>query len=133
MESMLKGFVPALGRLLMAVLFIPSGVSKLGGHERTVAPIAAHGLPLPEVGYVIALAAEIVLALALLAGFQARIVALLLALYTLATAVFFHNHLGDQAQAVNFVKNLAIAGGLLFILAFGAGSWSLDQLLGRPK
>ncbi|HEY5210729.1 MAG TPA: DoxX family protein [Stellaceae bacterium] len=131
MNRLIDGLLLLIGRVLIAALFLPSGIHKLGAFDRTVAAIAAHGLPLPAVGYVVALLAEIPLALALLVGLWTRPVAAALALYTLAAAIFFHNHLADPAQAVNFFKNLAVAGGLFFIVAHGAGAWSVDRLIKR--
>ena len=65
--------------------------------------------------------------LALLVGFQTRLVAAALAIFTLATAVLFHNNMADQNQMIHFMKNLAITGGLLQVVAFGAGAFSLDN------
>ncbi|MGH6982510.1 MAG: DoxX family protein [Stellaceae bacterium] len=133
MYRVLDGFVPLLGRVLIALLFVPSGLHKLGAYHETVGHIAHQGLPLPAVGYLIAVAAELPLALMLLVGLWTRPAAALLALYTLATAVFFHDHLAEQMQAINFFKNLAIAGGLLFAVSHGAGSWSVDRLLAKRR
>lgn len=121
-----------LGRVLLAYLFIPAGLDKLGaGFAGTVGYIASVGLPLPQVAAVLAVVAEVGAGLLLLVGFQARWAALLLSLFTLATAVFFHNYWAVPAdevmmQTLNFNKNLGIAGGLLAFAAFGAGGLSLD-------
>jgi putative oxidoreductase len=133
MNRWIEGPVLLVGRLLLAVLFLPSGLRKLGSYGDTVGHIAARGLPLPALGYGIAVAVEIPLALALLVGLGTRPVAAIMALYTLATAIFFHNHIVDPAQGVNFFKNLAIAGGLLFVVAHGAGGWSLDRALRKKS
>ena len=121
-----------LGRVLLAYLFIPAGLDKLGaGFAGTVGYIASVGLPLPQVAAVLAVVAEVGAGLLLLVGFQTRWAALLLSLFTLATAVFFHNYWAVPAdevmmQTLNFNKNLGIAGGLLAFAAFGAGGLSLD-------
>ena len=133
MNRLIDGLTPLIGRVLIALLFVPSGLHKLGTYQETVGHIAHQGLPLPILGYVIAVVAELPLALLLLIGLWTRPIAALLALYTLATAVFFHNHLAEQAQAVNFFKNLAITGGLLFAVAHGAGLWSIDRVLTRRR
>ena len=88
--------------------------------------IAAAGLPLPVVGYAIALVAEVGGGLLLLLGYQTRYAALGLAVFTVAAAIGFHHNFADQNQMIHFLKNLAITGGLLQIFAFGPGSFSLD-------
>ena len=119
------------GRVLLAALFLPAGISKLTGFEGTVGYIASVGLPLPAVGAVLALVVEIVGSVALIAGFGTRIAALVLALFTLVASFFFHAYWAvpaDQAfvQQLLFFKNVAVVGGLLALAANGAGGWSLD-------
>lgn len=130
--SLLRQFAPLLGRALIALLFIPAGIGKIAGFQGTVGYIASKGLPLPEVAAAGTIVVEIGVALALLVGFKARWAALILALFTVAAALLFHNFWAlpaDQqmAQQINFFKNLAIAGGLLFVVAYGAGPKSLDR------
>ena len=120
-----------IGRLLFVALFLPAGISKLTGFAGTVGYISSVGLPLPTLGAALALAVEILGSLALLAGFQTRIAALVLALFTLVASFFFHAFWGaapDQAfvQQLLFFKNIAVVGGLLVLAAQGAGGWSLD-------
>jgi putative oxidoreductase len=115
-----------LGRLLLALLFVVAGLGKIAAPEATQAYIAAVGLPLPLLGYIIAVVVEIGAGLALLVGFQTRVTAVALAVFTLATAVLFHNHLADQNTFIHFMKNLAITGGLLQVAAFGSGPVSVD-------
>jgi putative oxidoreductase len=120
-----------LGRVLIALLFVPSGWGKLGAFSGTVAYIAKGGVPLPEVCAAIAIFAELVLGLALLVGFQARWAALGLAIFTAVITPLFHHYwnVPDAAvymQKLNFFKNYAITGGLLAFAAFGPGGWSLD-------
>jgi putative oxidoreductase len=119
------------GRVLLAALFLPAGISKLTGFEGTVGYIASVGLPLPAVGAVLALLVEIVGSVALIAGFGTRIAALVLAAFTLVASFFFHAFWAvpaDQAFMVQllFFKNVAVVGGLLTLAANGAGGWSLD-------
>lgn len=118
-------------RLLMALLFLPEGISKIGGFSGIVSYIASAGLPFPPMGAFIAIVVEVCGSLALLLGFQTRWAALIMSVFTLATALFFHKFWGspvDQVmvQHVMFFKNLAIAGGLLMLTAFGGGAWSID-------
>ncbi|SAI19984.1 Inner membrane protein yphA [Bordetella ansorpii] len=124
-------FLPLAGRLLIGVPFLITGFSKLGNYSGTVGYIASAGLPLPAVGWAVAVLIEVVFAALLILGWRVRPVALVMALFTLATAVFFHNDLGNQGQFINFIKNLMITGGLLQIVAFGGGALSLDGRSGR--
>lgn len=116
----------AVGRFFLAALFLISGLSKLGTAAATTGYIASAGLPLPSVVYVITLVVEIGGGLLLLIGFQAKPVAAVLALLSVGAAIFFHNNFADQNQAIHFVKNLAITGGLLQVAVAGAGRLSLD-------
>jgi len=119
-------FTTLIGRALLAAIFIISGFGKLADPTGTIAFINSTGAPLPELGYAIALLVELGLATALLIGYRARLVALLIALFTLATAFMFHFDLNNQMQTIMFLKNLAITGGLLQIAAHGAGGLSVD-------
>jgi putative oxidoreductase len=123
--------LPALARLLIASLFLISGLQKLAAPEMIQGYIAAVGLPLPFLAYLVALVVEIGGGLLLLAGLRTRPVAAALALFTIATALLFHRGVADPNQLVHFLKNLAIAGGLLQVAAFGAGGFSLDGLFAR--
>ena len=114
------------GRLLLAAIFLLSGWSKLADPAGTIGYIQSVGLPFPQVGVAIAIAVELVGGALLVIGYRTRFVAAALALFTLATAIFFHSALGDQNQFIHFFKNVAIAGGLLQVIAFGAGRFSLD-------
>lgn len=120
-----------IGRILLAVLFILSGYSKIGAFDPTVAYIASKGLPLPAALAVLTTVLEIGGGLALLGGLKTRWAAILLAVFTLLAAWLFHNFWAAPAdqqvmQYVQFLKNLAITGGLLVLAAFGPGRWSLD-------
>jgi putative oxidoreductase len=122
-----------IGRVLLAMLFIPAGFGKIAGFAGTVGYIASKGFPLPEVAAAIAIAVELGLGLLLLVGFQTRWAALGIALFTFVISFIFHNYWAvpaDQVmmQQMNFFKNLAIAGGLFGFAAFGGGAWSVDGL-----
>jgi putative oxidoreductase len=120
-------YLPALGRLLIAVIFVMSGLSKIAAPANTIAYIQSAGAPFAPAAYAIAIIVEVIGGLALVAGFQTRAVAAVLAVFTLATAILFHNNLADQNQMIHFLKNIAITGGLLQVIAFGAGAFSLDN------
>lgn len=123
----IKRYIPLTGRILISAPFIMGGVGKLAAHQGTVGYIGSVGLPLPELGWIIAIAIELGGGTLLLLGYRARFVALVLALFTLATAAFFHHNFADQNQMIHFLKNVMMAGGLLQIAAFGAGALSLDN------
>ncbi|AQV97894.1 DoxX family protein [Cupriavidus necator] len=126
MPGAVTTIVPALGRVMLSTIFILSGLSKLAAPAMMIGYIQSAGLPLPTVAFGIATLIEVVGGVSLLLGYRTRIVAGVLFLFTLATAVFFHNHLGDQNQFIHFFKNIAMAGGLLHVIAFGGGRVSLD-------
>lgn len=129
--SSLTRFIPAVGRLFMGAIFLVSGLSKLAAPAVTLGYIRSAGLPLPQAALVAAVLVEVGGALLLIAGYQARLVALVLAVFTVVTAFAFHTAFGDQNQMMHFLKNVAMAGGLLQVVAFGAGGLSLDRLTRR--
>lgn len=116
----------AAGRVLISAIFILSGISKLAAPAATIGYIDAVGLPFAPLAFAVAVAIEVVGGVALIAGFKTRWVAAALALFSLVTAVAFHAALGDQNQFIHFFKNIAMAGGLLQVVAFGGGALSLD-------
>ena len=120
-------YLPFLGRLMVGLPFAMSGMSKLGAYGATTGMISAVGLPFPPLAFAVAVAAELGGGLLLIAGYRVRFVAVTLAVFSLATAVSFHNDFADQNQMIHFLKNVMIAGGLLQIAAFGAGALSLDN------
>ena len=125
---MTNDYAAAFGRLMIATLFLLSGLGKIAAPAITQAYIASIGLPLPIVGYLIAVAVEVAGGLLLAAGYRTTFVATGMAVFTLATAVFFHNNFADRNQMIHFLKNIAMAGGLFQVAAFGAGSISIDAL-----
>lgn len=118
--------LPLIGRVGIATIFVLSGLSKLAAPAATIGYIQSVGLPLPQVGLAIALIVELLGGVALILGYRTRLVASVLAVFSIATAFAFHSALGDQNQFIHFFKNVAIAGGLLNVVAFGGGAWSLD-------
>ncbi|WP_444813023.1 DoxX family protein [Variovorax fucosicus] len=128
----LQDTLALVGRILIAYLFIPAGIGKLMGFAGTVGYITSVGLPLPQVGAAIAVIVELGLGIALLLGYKTRIVAIVMALFTIAAAVFFHKYWSapdamKMMQQINFNKNIAIAGGLLALAGFGPGRLSIDK------
>ncbi|MGV3726806.1 DoxX family protein [Hydrogenophaga sp.] len=120
-----------IGRILLAIVFIPAGFGKIAGFAGTVGYATAMGLPLPQVGVALALVIELFGGLALLIGFRTRYAALALAVFTLVASYFFHAFWAVPAeqqmvQQLMFFKNIAITGGLLAFAAFGPGAFSID-------
>lgn len=123
--------VPAIGRVLLAAIFIFSGVGKALAPEGTIGYIESVGLPFATLGLVAAVAIELGGGVMLALGIKTRLVAAALAAFSVVTALVFHNALGDQNQLIHFMKNIAMAGGLLQVVAFGAGAYSVDALGAR--
>ena len=126
-------YVPFAGRLLIGLPFAMSGLGKLAAIGPTTEAIRSVGLPFPSLALAICVAVELGGGLLLIAGFKARAVAAALALFCLVTAVTFHSNFADQNQMINFLKNIMMAGGLLQIVAFGAGALSVDNRHTTPK
>ena len=120
-------YLPFIGRVLIGVPFMMSGLSKLSTYGATTAMIAAVGLPFPPLAFAVAATVELGGGLLLVLGYRVRPVALALAVFALATAVTFHSNFADQNQMIHFLKNVMMAGGLLQITAFGAGAISVNQ------
>jgi putative oxidoreductase len=121
------------GRLALALIFILSGVGKLAAPGATKAYIQPMGLPLPDLAMSGAIAIELLGGLALAVGLQTRLSALGLAGFSILAAMVFHSHFADQNQMIHFLKNVAIAGGLLQVAAFGATAFSLDGMISRSR
>jgi putative oxidoreductase len=129
-QSAARKFSELAGRILLALLFLLSGVGKIGKYAATAGYMSSVGVPGALLPGVIAI--EIVGALAIVLGWNTRTTAVLLAGFTLLAAFAFHNNFGDQMQAIMFLKNVSIAGGFLLLAANGAGPLSLDRRFGKP-
>jgi len=116
--------VPA--RVAMAAIFVLSGISKIGAFGAMQGYMQAHGLPAILLGPTIAF--EILAGLALLLGFGVRRAAFVLAGFSIVTALIFHRDFGDQIQQIMFLKNIAMAGGLLLLARHGSPSLSLERV-----
>lgn len=128
----LRQWGPLIGRILMAIIFIQAGIGKIGGFEQTVGYIASKGLPLPQIGAIIAIIVEIGGGVLLVLGWRMCWAAGILFIFTAATALFFHNFWAMppeqvQMQSINFFKNLAIMGGLLYMVVYGSGPMGMDS------
>jgi putative oxidoreductase len=124
--------VMLVARILLALMFVSAGFSKIGGFEGTAGYIASKGLPLPQLGAAIAIVVELAGGIMLIVGWKARWAALAIAVFTAAATVIFHNYwtmTGADAftQQLMFWKNVSVIGGLLAVYAFGPGRWSIDR------
>ncbi|SRR5258708_755658 len=117
------------GRILLSVLFLLSGLGKIGAYAGTAAYMSSVGVPSALLPVVIA--TEVLGGLAIIVGWKTRIAAFLLAGYSLLSALIFHNNFGDQLQMIMFLKNVSIAGGFLLLVATGPGALSIDRRIAR--
>lgn len=124
--------LPLVGRVLMAAIFVIGSFGKIAAPEGTQGYIASVGLPLPLLSYIAAIVVELGGGVLLIVGYRTRLVAAVLAVFSIATGLIFHHALGDQNQLFHFLKNLAMAGGLLQVVAYGAGAFSLDNQRQQP-
>ena len=120
-----------IGRVLVATLFLPAGLAKLAGFEGTIAYFASLGIPAPVFALVATIIIEIGGSIALLVGYKTRVVASLMALFTLAAAITGHAFWAAPVDAafiaqLLFFKNIAVMGGLLILASAGAGKFSID-------
>src|SRR5258708_16334230 len=126
-----KNIAELAGRSLLALLFLLSGVGKIGAYAGTAAYMSSVGVPgalLPVV-----IATEALGAIAIILGWQTRVAALLLAGYTLLAALIFHTNFADQIEMIMFLKNVSIAGGLLLLVANGPGRLSLALRFAKER
>lgn len=114
-----------LARLMMGQIFLIAGLQKIGGYEGTQGYMESAGVPGMLLPLVILVEAGG--GLALIIGWQTKLAAMVLALFTLAAAVLFHNNFADQMQMIMFMKNIAITGGLMLLAVYGAGGYSVDS------
>ncbi len=121
----LTQYAAPIGRLFISFIFIMAGITKITGYAGTVGYMESQGVPgalLPAV-----ILTELGFGILVLIGFKTRIAAFLLAGFTILAALFFHTNFAEQMQQILFMKNIAIAGGLLFLVANGPGILSIDN------
>ncbi len=124
-------WITALGRLLIAIIFVLDGLQQLYDPMGTMKFIAAAGLPIPPAAYIIGLLLQLGGSVFLLIGLQTRWAAGALFLFCLLTAAIFHSDFNNGYMVIEFLKNLAIAGGLLQIIVHGGGDLSADARLAK--
>ncbi len=127
-------YLPFVGRLFIGIPWIASGLSKVANYAGTIALIESSKLPLPPaLAYAGAVSVELGCSLLIILGYQTRIVAIIFALFCLVTAAYFHANFADPNQTFHFIKNLIMTGGLLQIVANGAGIISLDSRIFKRR
>ncbi|MDB5868308.1 MAG: DoxX family protein [Polaromonas sp.] len=131
MFASLQNPLSLIGRILLALLFVPAGFGKITGFAATAGYIASKGVPFPELAAAAAVGVELGLGMLLLIGWQTRWAALSIAFFTVVITFIFHNFWAVPAEQVmqqqqSFFKNIAVVGGLLTVAAWGAGAWSFD-------
>ena len=116
-----------LGRIFLSAIFLIEGVSKIFNYEGTVAYMENYGVP--ALFYIPAIIVEIVFPLLILVGYQTKISALIMGIFSISLAIIFHTDFDNQMQLISFLKNFAIAGGFLILFVNGPSLWSLDHVL----
>lgn len=114
-----------IARIMLGHIFLIAGLQKIGGYEGTQGYMESVGLPGMLLPLVILV--EVGGGLAIIVGWQAKLAAIALALFTLVAAALFHNNFSDQMQVILFMKNIAITGGLMLLAVYGAGGYSIDN------
>jgi putative oxidoreductase len=122
----LRTYLPPLGRLLLSSVFIWAGFGKLMSPGGTAQYFASLHIPVPNIAVWVVIIVELIGGLMLLIGLQTRWVALALAIFCLITGFTIHLPVGDVPNMINFYKNLAMTGGFLYVMAYGAGNLSID-------
>ncbi len=130
--NLAKQYGPLIGRILLALIFIISGYYKIGGFQQTAAMMASKGLPMAQVLLVLTILIELGGGLMILLGWRARWAALAIFLWLIPTTIIFHPYWAAdaaqmQSQWGSFMKNLAIMGGMMYVMAFGSGPYSLNR------
>ena len=119
--------IQVLGRIFLSTIFLIEGMNKIFNYESTIEYM--ENFNVPEYLAIPAIIVEILFPLLLIVGYQTKISALVLAIFTLATALIFHTDFTNQMQLTSFLKNFAITGGFLIIFVNGAGKYSIDHKL----
>jgi len=127
--NQLQAFAAPLARIMISLIFVTSGFSKISGYAATQQYMEAMGVPGALLPLVIAV--ELLGGLAVIVGWHTRIAAFLLAGFSLLSAFLFHANFGDQTQMIMFMKNISIAGAFLMIVSLGGGAFALDSRKGK--
>lgn len=123
----LQKYIPLIARTFLAVIFIQTGLSKISGFAATQQQIASVGIPLAALVTVFTILFEVAGGVSLVLGYKARIGAILLLIFLIPATLVFHNPIVNPGEMIQFMKNLAITGGLLMVVAYGSGPLSLER------
>ena len=118
-----------VARFFISLIFLLSGINKIGNYEGTVGWMESLGMP--GIFLIPAIILEIATPILIIVGYKVKISAALLSIFCVATAIIFHSDFSDQMQFISFMKNIGLAGGFLFIVVNGAKDFSLDKKLGN--
>ena len=118
-----------VARFFISLIFLLSGINKIGNYEGTVGWMESLGMP--GIFLIPAIILEIVAPILIMVGYKVKISAALLSVFCVTTAIIFHSDFSDQMQFISFMKNIGLAGGFLFIVVNGAKDFSLDKKLGN--
>ena len=119
--------IELVGRIFLASLFLVEGIGKLFTQEQVITYMEDYGVP--GMLFIPAVVVEILFPLLLIVGYKTRLAALVMALFTLTVAIIFHTDFSNGMQLISFLKNLAIAGGFVIIIAYGSNKFSIDYFL----
>jgi putative oxidoreductase len=128
-----KAFFSLIGRILLVLIFLNSGIGKIGNFEGTAKYMANYGMPLTHFFLVGAIFFELVGSITVILGYFARFGTLLILIFLIPTTLIFHTNFADQMQMIQFMKNVSMFGGCLLLLASGPGRFSLDYFLRGKK
>ena len=123
----MSNILDLIGRIFISLVFLFSGINKIGNYEGTIGWMESLGMP--GIFLIPAIILEIGAPILIIIGYKVKISAALLSLFCVGTAIIFHNDFSNQMQFVSFMKNIALAGGFLFLVVNGAKDFSLDKKL----
>ncbi len=123
----MKNLYSLIGRILLSLIFILSGLTKVGNFQNTVQYMELHGMPAAPFFLYGAITAEVIGGLMLALGYKTRFGIYMLLTFLIPATIIFHGKIGDKTQMVHFLKNLSIFGGLIFMLGSGPGKWALSK------
>ncbi len=129
----LKAFAVLVGRILLVLIFLKSGLGKIENFQGTAQMMAGHGMPYTPFFLVGAIVFELLGSITVILGLFARYGTLLLLIFLIPTTLIFHNIFVDPKMMIHFMKNVSMFGGLLILLAFGPGRLSFDYLRGKKR
>ncbi|OGP65174.1 MAG: hypothetical protein A2169_09290 [Deltaproteobacteria bacterium RBG_13_47_9] len=129
----LKAFASLIGRILLVLIFLNSGIGKIGNLEGTAQYMAQFGMPYTNFFLIGAIFLELAGSITILLGYFTRFGALLLILFLIPATLIFHTHSSDQIQFIMFMKNVSMLGGCMILLGTGPGRFSFDYLFRNRK